>query len=258
MLEEKGLPYLRDTFEQEHQKLFTYHLSSNVELVNLRVIAEETQEKLPIKKLDEADSPHPPKSLITAVSTLVFEGKEFNDCAVWHRPGLKSGHVVNGPCVVTEMDSNTLIHPGFRAEIDAVGNILISKSEGNMTAISTTKDLDMATVDIFESALANARAEMDALMTRTTMSPAIREQQDEFNVIAEPSGKMIVGQFGSFIPGFLDMWKDTIEPGDVFLTNDPYSVAGAISHHNDWLILTPVFFERKLSEQAVGTMAENR
>ena len=257
-MEEKGLPYLRDTFEQEHQKLFTYHLSSNVELVNLRVIAEETQEKLPIKKLDEADSPHPPKSLITAMSTLVFEGIEFDDCAVWDRPGLKSGHVVNGPCVVTEMDSNTLIHPGFHAEIDAVGNILISESEGNTTSIGATKELDMATVDIFESALANARAEMDALMTRTTMSPAIREQQDEFNVIAEPSGKMIVGQFGSFIPGFLDMWKGTIEPGDVFLTNDPYSVAGAISHHNDWLILTPVFVETKLSKQAVSTMTENR
>ena len=255
-MKEKGLPYLRDTFEQEHQKLFTYHLSSNVELVNLRVIAEETKEKLPIKILDEADSPHPPKALITAMSTLIFEGKEFNDCAVWDRSGLKSGHVVDGPCVVTEMDSNTLIHPGFRAEIDAVGNILISESEGNMTSIGTTKELDMATVDIFESALANARAEMDALMTRTTMSPAIREQQDEFNVIAEPSGKMIVGQFGSFIPGFLDMWKGTIEPGDVFLTNDPYSVAGAISHHNDWLILTPIFVETKLSKQAVGTMTE--
>ena len=89
------------------------------------------------------------------------------------------------------------------------------------------------------------------------MSPAIREQQDEFNVIAEPSGKMIVGQFGSFIPGFLDMWKGTIEPGDVFLTNDPYSVAGAISHHNDWLILTPVFVETKLSKQAVHTMTES-
>ena len=256
MLKEKGFPYLRDIFEQEHQKLFTYQLSSNVELVNLRVIAEETKEELPIKKLDEADSPHPQRSLIIARSTLIFDGKEFNECAVWDRPGLKYGHVVHGPCVVTEMDSNTLIHPGFLAEIDAVGNILISESKDDIASVDAVKELDMATVDIFESALANARAEMDALMTRTTMSPAIREQQDEFNVIAEPSGKMIVGQFGSFIPGFLDMWEGTIESGDVFLTNDPYSVAGAISHHNDWLILTPIFFETKLSKLAVATLTK--
>lgn len=225
--------------------------------MNLRVIAEETKEELPIKRLDKAESPHPPSSLIITTSTLVFDGKEFNECAIWDRPGLKCGHVVHGPCVVTEMDSNTLVHPGYRAEIDAVGNILISELKDNTASIGAVKELDMATVDIFESALANARAEMDALMTRTTMSPAIREQQDEFNVIAEPGGKMIVGQFGSFIPGFLDMWEGTIEPGDVFLTNDPYSVAGAISHHNDWLILTPIFVETKLSKLAVATLTED-
>ena len=253
----EGLPYLRDIFEQEHEKLFTYRLSSNVELVNLRVVAEETREELPIKKLDKAESSHPPISLITATTTLIFEGKEFKDCAIWERAGLRFGHVVHGPCIVTEMDSNTLILPGFQAEIDAVGNILIYESGANMASVGADRELDMATVDIFESALANARAEMDALMTRTTMSPAIREQQDEFNVIAEPSGKMIVGQFGSFIPGFLDMWEGTIEPGDVFLTNDPYSVAGAISHHNDWLILTPIFVDTKLSKQAVTNLTES-
>ena len=88
---------------------------------------------------------------------------------------------------------------------------------------------------------------MDALVTRAAMSPAIREQQDEFPMIAEPGGLMIAGQFGSFIPDFLANWSDSIEPGDVFLTNDPYSVGGAISHLNDWLIMMPIFFEDKMS-----------
>lgn len=157
------------------------------------------------------------------------------------------------------MDSNTLVHPGFIAEIDDMGNILISPiSESSPSLVAMDKvshgdlGLDSATVDIFEHALRNARKEMDTLMTRTTMSPAIREQQDEFNVIAEPSGKMIVGQFGSFIGDFLDSWKGTIEAGDVFLTNDPYSVAGAISHHPDWLILMPIFANEKLSRALLG------
>lgn len=157
------------------------------------------------------------------------------------------------------MDSNTLIHPGFIAEIDDIGNILISplsESSSSLSAVSEAAGgnlgLDPATVDIFEHALRNARNEMDTLMTRTTMSPAIREQQDEFNVIAEPSGKMIVGQFGSFLGDFLDSWKGTIEAGDIFLTNDPYSVAGAISHYPDWLILMPIFAKEKLSRSLLG------
>ena len=105
-----------------------------------------------------------------------------------------------------------------------------------------------SSVDIFESALRNARNEMDTLMTRATMSPAIREQQDEFNVIAEPGGKMLVGQFGSFIGQFLKVWKGTVEEDDIFIVNDPYSIEGSVSHLNDWLVLMPIFRDGKLSK----------
>jgi len=64
--------------------------------------------------------------------------------------------------------------------------------------------IDPVTLDIIENALRNARIEMDATLVRTAMSPGIREQGDAFPLIADHTGKMIVGQFGSFIGGFLD------------------------------------------------------
>jgi N-methylhydantoinase B len=103
------------------------------------------------------------------------------------------------------------------------------------------RNVDTITIDIIESALRNARFEMDTVLFRTAMSPGIREQHDEFPLIANPDGKMVVGQFGSFIYGFLAGYDGTIEAGDIFLTTDPFSVNGAISHANDWLLLTPVF-----------------
>jgi 5-oxoprolinase (ATP-hydrolysing) len=60
------------------------------------------------------------------------------------------------------------------------------------------------------------------------------------------SGKIICGQFGSFIPGFLRIWEEPIKEGDVFLTNDPYSVNFSISHLNDFLVINPVFYQSKL------------
>ena len=63
-------------------------------------------------------------------------------------------------------------------------------------------EIDSITLDIIESALRSARYEMDAVLFRTAMSPGIREQHDEFPMIANPGGKMVVGQFGSFIHGF--------------------------------------------------------
>jgi len=102
-------------------------------------------------------------------------------------------------------------------------------------------EIDPVTLDIFENALRNARIEMDATLVRTAMSPGIREQGDAFPLIADHKGQMIVGQFGSFIGGFLKGYDGTIEEGDMFFLSDPYSVEGAISHSNDWLVLLPVF-----------------
>jgi N-methylhydantoinase B len=104
-----------------------------------------------------------------------------------------------------------------------------------------TVAIDPVTLDILENALRNARVEMDATLVRTAMSPGIREQGDAFPLIADAEGRMIVGQFGSFIGGFLDGYDGTVEEGDMFFMSDPYSVDGAVSHCNDWLILLPVF-----------------
>ena len=98
-----------------------------------------------------------------------------------------------------------------------------------------------ATLDIIEHALRNARVEMDAVLFRTAMSPGIREQHDAFPLIADRAGRMVAGQFGSFIDGFLSGYDGTVEDGDVFFTSDPYACAGAISHANDWLVLLPIY-----------------
>jgi N-methylhydantoinase B len=106
--------------------------------------------------------------------------------------------------------------------------------------------VDPVTLDIIENALRNARVEMDATLVRTAMSPGIREQGDAFPLIADHKGRMIVGQFGSFIGGFLDGYDGTVEDGDMFFLSDPYSCHGAISHSNDWLVLLPVFKNGRL------------
>lgn len=108
------------------------------------------------------------------------------------------------------------------------------------------KVIDPVTLDIIENALRNARVEMDATLVRTAMSPGIREQGDAFPLIADHLGRMIVGQFGSYIGPFLDGYEGTVEDGDMIMLSDPYSVSGAISHCNDWLVLLPVFKDGRL------------
>ena len=120
-------------------------------------------------------------------------------------------------------------------------------------------EVDTVTVDIIENALKNAREEMDTVLFRTAMSPGIREQGDCFPMIANKDGKMVVGQFGSFIHGFMQAYQGELEEGDVILTNDPYMTNAAVSHLPDWIVLVPIFKEgRHIAWSAMfGHMSDN-
>src|ERR1044072_1840843 len=107
-------------------------------------------------------------------------------------------------------------------------------------------DVDVVTLDIIENALRNARYEMDEVLFRTALSPGIREQHDEFPLIGDPQGRMVVGQFGLSIPALLDRYEGRIGEGDVLLTSDPYACDAAISHANDWLVVMPIYVEGRV------------
>ena len=122
----------------------------------------------------------------------------------------------------------------------------VPREEKRGAARAPAPSLDPVTLDLIENALSNARHEMDAVLFRSAMSPVIREQHDEFPMITDPQGRMIVGQFGSYVSEMLAEQAFELEPGDIILQSDPYKCGGAISHINDWMVLIPIFFEGEL------------
>jgi len=106
--------------------------------------------------------------------------------------------------------------------------------------------VDPITLDIIENALKNARFEMDGVVCRISLSPVIREQHDEFPMICNERGQMVVGQFGSYIPGVVEKFDRDINEGDIFVWNDPYASKGSISHNNDWCVMMPIFHDKTL------------
>ncbi len=58
------------------------------------------------------------------------ESGGFTETSVYDRYKLEPGHHIQGPAIVEEMDSNTLIHPSFQADVDTFGNLLITPVAG--------------------------------------------------------------------------------------------------------------------------------
>jgi len=107
-------------------------------------------------------------------------------------------------------------------------------------------NIDHVTLDIIENALKNIRHEMDRVLVTTAVSPIIREQADEFPLIADRQGRMVVGQFGSPVDTVLEHSPYKVEDlkdGDVIALNDPYMMEGSTSHLPDILLVRPIFYE---------------
>ncbi|WP_152040376.1 hydantoinase B/oxoprolinase family protein [Salinigranum salinum] len=120
---------------------------------------------------------------------------------------------------------------------------------GEPDFVGAHERIDQTTLDIVESTLANTRYEMDRVVETTAISPVIREQSDQFPMMADRHGRMVMGQFGSAIDEVIDHspfgWDD-LEDGDVIATNDPYMCEGAVSHLPDMMLIRPIFFEGDL------------
>lgn len=222
------LSFIRKSFNEVHTKQFSFSLGSQeIEIMRLRARVTDDSEEMDIKPIEKAAQRTPPDSAILETKNILVEGKSIK-ATFWDREAIsKQGYIIEGPAVITEMDSNTLILPGYYGEIDQMTNILIRPKEHQDRTEKNLKPSpeeskrivieDPLITSLISSSLQSIRREMDSLMLRCAKSPAIRDQQDEFNVISNPKGQMLVGQFGSFIPSFLEMWKETIEEGDVFM-----------------------------------------
>ncbi|PWY78010.1 hypothetical protein BO94DRAFT_568013 [Aspergillus sclerotioniger CBS 115572] len=247
---------LQEAFNTKHQQQFGYCLPDyELELMRIGVTLEDASPDVELPVVPKAETSEPSPSAMVGTQIIIMEGQE-QVATVWNREKITfEGIRVEGPCIITEMDSNTLILPGYSSEIDHIGNILIQPlaEQQQLLTIHHTPETAAELMrtnplipTLISSSLACIRGEMDKLMLRCSMSPAIREQQDEFNVITTAEGKMLVGQFGSFITEFLGTWTGSIEEGDVFITNDTYMVQGAVSHLNGVIIILPIFHEHHL------------
>jgi N-methylhydantoinase A len=126
-LAQKGVALLTEAFDAEHEQLFTFKLGDGHEILMIRAVVKAAARKIADKHLGESDN--------TLDECKIHDSRFYFD-GVWHpapiydRGRLHTGLDVPGPCVVAEMDSTTVVLPGYTATVDAIGNLLINPSNG--------------------------------------------------------------------------------------------------------------------------------
>lgn len=122
-LKKKGVALLTDQFDAEHEQLFTFKLDDGHEVLMIRAVAKAKAKSIAERQIGQTGMSLEECKIIE--SRFYYEG-DWYDVNIYDRNKLNIGLEVAGPAIVGEMDSTTVILPGFVATVDAIGNLLIN------------------------------------------------------------------------------------------------------------------------------------
>lgn len=122
-----GLDAIGNPFDEMHKQLFTFALDVDKEVVNLRAVVQGKATVVKREKLaqGDADSEVP----VLARQSVFMDGDTY-EANIYDRAKLKSGNRIEGPAIITEMDSTSVILVGHAGVIDDFGNIIIRPLSG--------------------------------------------------------------------------------------------------------------------------------
>ncbi len=122
------LSRLKEGFEAEHRRMYGYIAGEEpVQLVTFRLQATGLVGKSDIAAHAPAETG---LEAAMAGSRAVYlpEAGGFADCPLYLRDALGPGHAFDGPAIVEQMDSTTLVLPGQRARVDGYLNLVIEEA----------------------------------------------------------------------------------------------------------------------------------
>ncbi|WP_375550834.1 hydantoinase/oxoprolinase family protein [Rhodophyticola porphyridii] len=110
-------------FVAAHRALYGFELSAPIELVTLRVEARATMQALAPAVLAPGDPPVP----VDHVPIALPSGRET--VPLFDRSTLSGGAIIEGPAIVSQLDTTTLIAPGWTGTVQTSGALLLTKAD---------------------------------------------------------------------------------------------------------------------------------
>jgi 5-oxoprolinase (ATP-hydrolysing) len=251
------LPALREAFARTYAARYTEVFEgARFEAVNFRVRCAGPTPELSLKgAAGGADA----AARIKGRRQAWFESGAV-ETAVYDRYALHPGDVIAGPAIIEERESTTVIAPGDRLSVDASLNLCIAIGENRaaetvihagMSRAEAVKRIegDPIGLEIMWSRLVNVVEEMWLTVCRTAFSLVISEAQDFACELLDKDGETLAHSprampvFNLTLPravkALLERYPpETLKPGDVLVTNDPWLCAG---HLFDIAVVTPAF-----------------
>ncbi|WP_324749124.1 hydantoinase B/oxoprolinase family protein [Sphingomonas sp. LY54] len=232
---------MRRAFEEQHQARFGFLAEKTavvIETAIVEAVGVGAREPSAEQPLHQPSAGPPPRS-----------GEDLYD-----RADLAPGDVVAGPALIIDPSATTVVEPGWAAEVDRLGNLILTGSEARASGTAIGTDVDPVMLEIFNNLFMAIAEEMGVALQNTASSVNIKERLDFSCAIFDREGGLIAN--APHIPVHLGSMGDSIrtiiaargqgrdgrgmKSGDVYVLNAPYCGG---THLPDITVILPVFVD---------------
>lgn len=171
----------------------------------------------------------------------------WRETPVIDRDRLRPGDAVDGPAILREDTATTVVEPGWRAELNDRGHLLLTRVQPLPRRVAIGTDVDPVMLEIFNNLFMSIAEQMGVVLEKTSHSVNIKERLDFSCAVFDQDGELIanaphmpvhLGSMSESIKAVIAKHRATMAPGDVFVLNAPYNGG---THLPDITVITPVF-----------------
>ncbi len=180
----------------------------------------------------------------------LFCKDKWVEAPVYKRDLLATGQKVIGPALILEETGTNVIEPGWEAEVQEHGNLVLNHTaKVTVEEYNQTDDAvpDPVRLEIFNNLFQAIAQQMGVTLQNTSSSVNIKERLDFSCAIFDANGELVanaphipvhLGSMGESVKALIADRSQPFQPGDMYVSNNPYNGG---THLPDITAIAPVF-----------------
>ena len=235
-------------FEAAYRQRFAFLMTGKalvVEAVSVEAVVAGDAPAEPLHAL------HPPREVPCRPEVQggvpMFSDGQWLSAALVVREDLRPGDVVPGPAIIAEKNATTVVEPGWEATLTVRDHLVLERRQARSARYAAGTTADPVLLEVFNNLFMNIAEQMGLQLQNTAYSVNIKERLDFSCALFDAEGHLIanaphmpvhLGSMGESIKTVIRENAYTMQPGDVFVLNDPYHGG---THLPDITVITPVY-----------------
>jgi 5-oxoprolinase (ATP-hydrolysing) len=231
-------------FEAAYRQRFAFLMAGKALMVEAVSVEAVVAGEAP---LEPRQALQPAREVPRRETVRMYSGGQWHEAALVVREDLRPGDMIPGPAIIAERNATTVVEPGWAANVTAFDHLVLERRAQRAIKFAAGTTADPVLLEVFNNLFMNIAEQMGLQLQNTAHSVNIKERLDFSCALFDTAGHLIanaphmpvhLGSMGESIKTVIRENAGTMQPGDVYVLNDPYHGG---THLPDVTVITPVY-----------------